>query len=89
MINGTLLSDRLSQAVYWYWICLNHPHRYRYACRYFLSYPATIYANVQKDKIIDKGDINIANGALVGLYVASIVFLIMGFAGIYGILKLI
>jgi hypothetical protein len=85
LINGTLLSDRLPEAVYWYRICVDYPHRYRYACRYFPSYSATIYANVQKDKIIDKGDINIANGALVGLYVASIIFLIMGFAGIYGI----
>jgi hypothetical protein len=53
------------------------------------DYEATIYANVQKGKIIDKGDIDLANGALVGLYIASIVFLVMGIAGLYGILKVI
>ena len=39
---------------------------------------------MQKGKIIDKGDIDFANWVLAGLYIASIVFLVMGIAGLYG-----
>jgi hypothetical protein len=47
----------------------------------------TIYANVYKKKIIDQASEGTINSALAFAYIGSIVFLLLGIAGLYGSLK--
>jgi hypothetical protein len=52
-----------------------------------IIYEVTIYANVYKKKIIDQASEGTINSALVFAYIGSIVFLLLGVAGLYGSLK--
>ena len=47
----------------------------------------TIIATVQREKIIDKTDTALTNKVLVGMYLSSILLLLMGLSGLYGSLK--
>ena len=47
----------------------------------------TLYANIQKKTIVDSISESFVNVALIGMYIASIVFLLLGIAGLYGAIK--
>lgn len=49
-----------------------------------LPNPVTIIATVQREKIIDKTDAQLTNKVLVGMYLSSILLLLMGLSGLYG-----
>jgi hypothetical protein len=53
------------------------------ACN-ILYYLVTIYATLQKKKVIDSNETNFANNALISLYITAVILLLMGVAGLYG-----
>jgi len=47
----------------------------------------TIYVNVDKKDIINTASETVVNGSLIALYISSIIFLLLGVAGLTGSMK--
>lgn len=64
-------------------------HRYLTgtACTYYLLHSVTIYVQVEKKEIVSAASQGAVSGSLIALYISSIVFLLLGVAGLSGSMK--
>lgn len=66
---------------------LFHHHLHRPTRKYLCHHSATIYVQVEKKDIISSTNKGAVSASLIALYISSIVFLLLGVAGLAGSIK--
>jgi hypothetical protein len=64
-----------------------HHYIHRLTCKYFYHHSATIYVQVEKKDIISSANKGAVSASLIALYISSIIFLLLGVAGLAGSIK--
>lgn len=70
-----------------HWLHLLHRHLHRTISSYYLFNLVTIYVQVEKKEIISAANQSAVTGSLIALYLSSILFLLLGVAGLSGSMK--
>jgi len=80
-------SSQVSQGYSLHWLSLLHRHLRGPPSTYLITHSVTIYVQVEKKTIISSASQGAVSASLIGLYISSIVFLLLGVAGLTGSLK--
>jgi len=82
-----LLASQVSQMHHFHRVDLLHCHLFGTSSAYICNYSVTIYVQVEKKDIISAANQGAVTGSLIALYISSIIFLLLGVAGLTGSMK--
>lgn len=82
-----LLACWLSQVHHLHRLHVRHRHLARPTLTYSFQHLVTIYVQVEKKDIISAANQGAVTGSLIALYLSSIIFLLLGVAGLTGSMK--
>lgn len=82
-----LSASQVPQGHRLHWVHLRHRHLHRPTRTYLGAHLVTIYVQVEKKEIISAASQGAVTGSLIALYLSSILFLLLGVAGLSGSMK--